>query len=93
MASKKQSFFSQLFKDNNDINEKSFIGFLAFIMMVGFAIADIITGSLGKELLVQEFIFNAFLWLTLGCFGIASIDKFVNKKAGAKEESALEEEL
>lgn len=93
MASKKQSFFSQLFKDNNDINEKSFIGFLAFIMMVGFAIADIITGSLGKELLVQEFIFNAFLWLTLGCFGIASIDKFVNKKAGTKEESALEEEL
>ena len=93
MASKKQSFLSQLFKDNNDINEKSFIGFLAFIMMVGFAIADIITGSLGKELLVQEFIFNAFLWLTLGCFGIASIDKFVNKKAGVKEDSVVEDEL
>jgi hypothetical protein len=75
-----------LFKDNNDINEKSVVGFLAFVMMVAFAIADIITGSLGKELLVQEFIFNSFLWLTLGCFGIASIDKFVNKKAGDKEE-------
>lgn len=85
MASKKQSFFKQLFKDNNDINEKSFIGFLAFIMMVGFAISDIITGALGKELLVQEFIFNAFLWLTLGCFGIASIDKYVNKKNSSDE--------
>jgi hypothetical protein len=92
MASRKQSFFKQLFKDGNDINEKSFIGFLAFMMMVGFAIADIITGALGKELLVQEFIFNSFLWLTLGCFGIASIDKFVNKKAGVKEEP-VEEEL
>jgi hypothetical protein len=92
MASRKQSFFKQLFKDGNDINEKSFIGFLAFMMMVGFAIADIITGALGKELLVQEFIFNSFLWLTLGCFGIASIDKFVNKKAGSKEEP-VEEEL
>ena len=92
MASRKQSFFKQLFKDGNDINEKSFIGFLAFMMMVGFAIADIITGALGKELLVQEFIFNSFLWLTLGCFGIASIDKFVNKKAGLKEE-LVEEEL
>ena len=80
MAAKKQSFFKQLFKDNNDINEKSFIGFLAFMMMVGFALADIITGAMGKELLVQEFIFNSFLWLTLGCFGIASIDKYVNKK-------------
>ena len=42
---------------------------------------------------VQEFIFNAFLWLTLGCFGIASIDKFVNKKAGEKEDSVVEDEL
>jgi hypothetical protein len=85
MASRKESFFKQLFKDGNDINEKSFIGFLAFMMMIGFAIADIITGALGKELLVQEFIFNSFLWLTLGCFGIASIDKYVNKKSGYEE--------
>ena len=86
----KKPFLKELFKDNNDINEKSVVGFMAFVMMVLFAIADIITGSLGKELLVQEFIFNAFLWLTLGCFGIASIDKFVNKKAGDKEEPAEE---
>ena len=84
MASKKQSFFSQLFKDSNDINEKSFIGFLAFMMMVGFALADILTGALGKELVVQEFIFNSFMWLTLGSFGIGSVDKFINK---GKEDS------
>ena len=75
-----KKFFSQLFNDNNKINEKSFIGFLAFLMMIGFAIADIITGALGRELVVQDFIFNSFLWLTLGCFGIASVDKFINKK-------------
>jgi hypothetical protein len=73
-------FFKSLFSDDNNINEKSFIGFLAFLMMVGFALADIITGSLGKELVVQDFIFNSFLWLTLGCFGIASVDKYINKK-------------
>jgi hypothetical protein len=73
-------FFKSLFSDDNNINEKSFIGFLAFLMMVGFAFADIITGSLGKELVVQDFIFNSFLWLTLGCFGIASVDKYINKK-------------
>jgi ABC-type uncharacterized transport system permease subunit len=89
----KQSFFVKLFKDNNDINEKSVVGFLAFIMMVGFAIADIITGYLGKPLVINDFIFDAFMWLVLGCFGIASIDKFVNKKAGAKEEEPVEEVL
>ena len=75
-----KSFFKRLFNDNNTINEKSVIGFLAFIIMIGFAIADIITGSMGKDLVVNEFIFNSFLWLTLGCFGIASVDKWINKK-------------
>lgn len=74
-----KNFFKALFNDNNTINEKSFIGFCAFLMMVGFAVADIVTGTLGKELVVQEFIFNAFMVLTLGCFGIASIDKWINK--------------
>lgn len=74
-----KNFFSQLFNDSNSINEKSVVGFLAFMMMVGFAVADIVTGTLGKELVVQEFIFNAFMWLTLGSFGIGSVDKFINK--------------
>lgn len=76
----------KLFKDDNDINEKSIIGFIAFVIMVGFAIADIITGYFGRELMVQEFIFNAFLILTLGCFGIASVDKYINKKNQGPEE-------
>ena len=84
-----KKFFNTLFKDNNDINEKSFIGFLSFVMMVVFAIADIITGSLGKELVIQEFIFNDFLWMTLGCFGIASVDKFINKKNETNNEEQL----
>ena len=84
-----KKFFSALFKDNNNINEKSFIGFLSFIMMVVFALADIITGSLGKELVIQDFIFNSFLWMTLGCFGIASVDKFINKKNENNEEESL----
>jgi hypothetical protein len=84
-----KKFFNTLFKDNNDINEKSFIGFLSFVMMVVFAIADIITGSMGKELVIQEFIFNAFLWMTLGCFGIASVDKFINKKTETNNEEQL----
>jgi hypothetical protein len=84
-----KKFFNTLFKDNNDINEKSFIGFLSVVMMVVFAIADIITGSMGKELVIQDFIFNAFLWMTLGCFGIASVDKYINKKNESNNEEQL----
>ena len=74
-----KNFFKHLFDDNNTINEKSVVGFLAFVMMTFFAIADIVTGSLGKDLVINEFIFNAFLWLVLGSFGIGSVDKWINK--------------
>jgi len=73
----------KLFKDSNDINEKSVAGFISLLMMIIFAGADIVTGYMGKDLVVNEFIFNAFLTLTLGSLGIASVDKFINVKKGA----------
>jgi len=85
-----KKFLSKLFNDNNSINEKSVVGFLAFVMMCSFAIADIITGYLGKDLVINEFIFNAFLWLVLGSFGIGSVDKWINKTKGESEEPPVE---
>jgi hypothetical protein len=87
-----KKFFNQLFSDNNAINEKSVVGFMAFIMMILFAVADIITGFMGMSLLVNEFIFNAFLVLVLGSFAIGSIDKYTNKKHGSKDEPTDEPE-
>ncbi len=74
-------FFKELFKDNNDINEKSVVGFLSFTMMVIALFVDLVTGWMGKELLINEYIFNGFLVITLGAFGIASVDKYINRKA------------
>lgn len=76
-----KKFFSDLFDDNNTINEKAVIGFASFVIMVIFAIADIVTGSMHKELVVNEFIYDSFKVLTIACFGIASVDKFINKKS------------
>lgn len=74
-----KKFFSDLFNDNNTINEKAVIGFAAFIMMIIFAIADIVTGAMKQPLIVNEFIFDSFKVLTIACFGIASVDKWINK--------------
>jgi len=74
-----------LFNDKNDINEKSVIGFLAFIVMVLFAGADILTGYFGKDLVVNEFIFNSFLVLVLGTFGISGVEKIMNRRADKNE--------
>jgi DMSO/TMAO reductase YedYZ heme-binding membrane subunit len=75
-----KKFFSDLFDDNNTINEKAVIGFASFLIMVIFAVTDIITGTMHKELVVNEFIYDSFKILTIACFGIASVDKFINKK-------------
>jgi hypothetical protein len=71
--------FKDMFKDTNDINEKSVVGFLAFIMMVIALGADIITGVMGKDMPIHKFIFDGFMVIVLGSFGIGSVDKWLNK--------------
>jgi ABC-type uncharacterized transport system permease subunit len=84
-------FLKNLFSDNNDINEKSVVGFMSFMVMVVAMAVDLITGYMGKELLINEYIFNGFLVITLGSFGIAAIDKYVTKKAeNEKHKNELE---
>jgi hypothetical protein len=73
--------FGNIFKDDNDINEKSVVGFASFAIMVIFAVADIITGWMGNPLHVNEFIYNSFLWITLGSFGIAEAGKIFKSKS------------
>ena len=72
--------FKDLFKDNNDINEKSVVGFASFVIIVIFALADLITGYIGKDLVINEFIYNSFVWIVLGSFGIAEAGKVFGQK-------------
>ena len=74
-----KQFIKDLFNDNNNINEKALVGFIAFFMMVISLVVDLTSGLLGKQLLINEFIFDGFMVITLGACGIASIDKWINK--------------
>ena len=68
-----------IFKNNNDWNEKTIVGFIAFVVMVCFALLDLTTGYLGKDLVINETIYNSFTWIVIGCFGIAGVEKFAGK--------------
>ena len=52
--------FRDIFKDENDVNEKSVIGFMSFAVMVIFAIVDLVTGYFSKDLIINEFIYESF---------------------------------
>jgi uncharacterized membrane protein YgdD (TMEM256/DUF423 family) len=73
--------FVQIFKDTNDWNEKTIIGFLSFAVMVAVMLTDVITGAFGAELPINEFTYNSFVIVTLGAFGIAGLEKFATKKS------------
>ena len=70
----------KLFKDKNDINEKAIVGFASFVIMVAFACADLFTGFFGTDLVINESIYNSFVIVTLGCFGISSFEKIKVKE-------------
>jgi len=77
--------FTDIFKDSNDINEKSVVGFIAFAIMVLFAFTDLVTGYFGKDLVISELIYNSFQLLVLGCFGISGIEKIFTKNKKVEE--------
>ena len=68
-------FFS-IFKKSNDYNEKVVIGFMAFMVMVVAFAANIVASWLGKKLQLNEYIFDAFMYITLGSFLPDVIEKF-----------------
>ena len=69
-----------IFKDENDYNEKSIIGFASFAVMTIFAIVDLGTGIVGKDLVINDMVYNSFVFITLGSFGIAGAEKIMCKK-------------
>ena len=86
------SRFSQIFQDNNEYNEKTVIGFLSFAVMTLYSLVDLVTGVMGMPLEIHEFVYNSFMIITLGSFGIAGLEKFsptsVKQAKGSDNEDA-----
>ena len=77
--------FWDIFRTRNRYNEKNIVGFLSFAVMTIFAAVDIGTGMYGKELVHSDAIFNSFVIVTLGAFGIAEAGQILGKKEKEEE--------
>ena len=73
-----------IFKDSNDWNEKSIIRFIAFVIMCLVMMLDLITGWAGYDLVINEFVYDSFVWVVLGCFGISGVEKFAGPRKHMK---------
>ena len=83
-----KKFFRELISDDNSINEQVFVGVVSFFAMVFVLLIDVITGIIGNELIIKEFIFDGFMLLTLGAFGITTAGRILKlKKKAEKDEN------
>jgi hypothetical protein len=82
-----KKFFRELISDDNAINEQAFVGVISFFAMVFTLLVDVITGIIGNELIIKEFIFDGFMLLTLGAFGITTAGRIMKLKNKDKNEN------
>lgn len=68
--------FKDIFKKSNDYNEKVVIGFMAFLVMVIAFAVNMVASWMGKKFEINEYIFDAFMYITLGSFLPDVIEKF-----------------
>jgi hypothetical protein len=87
-----RKLFRELISDDNNINEQAFVGVVAFFAMVFILIVDVITGIMSKELIIKEFIFDGFMLLTLGAFGITTAGRIMSLKNKSKNTNDKTEE-
>ena len=66
----------EIFKNDNAWNEKAIVCFIAFAIMCMIMVADLATGWFGQDLIINEFVYDSFVWVVLGCFGISGVEKF-----------------
>ena len=52
--------------------------------MVAAIVVDLVTGYLGRPLELNEYIFDAFMWIVLGSFLPDVLEKFAEIRGGKK---------
>lgn len=85
-----KKFFKSLISDDNEINEKVFVGLVGLVLIVIITIADLVSGLMGSTLSIHEFIFDGILILTLTSLGIATTGQIFKKPSTRKDDKEPE---
>jgi hypothetical protein len=71
--------WKEIFRDDNEWNEKSIIGFVAFMFLLVILFIDVVFAISDNKIELSKNIYDILLWLVIGCFGISGIQKFSKK--------------
>ena len=81
-----KDFLLRMFSDTSDINQKAVLGLVSFILMVLYALADIVTGIMGITFVIEPIVFNGLMYTALTMCGITGVEAvFGNKNIKGKQ--------
>jgi fucose permease len=81
-----KDFLVRMFSDTSDINQKAVLGFVSFVLMVLYALADIVTGVMGITFVIEPIVFNGLMYTALTMCGITGVEAvFGNKNIKEKK--------
>lgn len=75
-----KDFLLRMFSDKSDINQKAVLGFVSFVLMVLYALADIVTGIMGIAFVIEPIVFNGLMYTALTMCGITGIEAVFGNK-------------
>ena len=81
-----KNFLLRMFSDKSDVNQKAVLGFVSFVLMALYALADIVTGAMGIAFVIEPIVFNGLMYTALTMCGITGVEAvFGNKNIKDKE--------
>jgi len=81
-----KDFLLRMFSDKSDINQKAVLGFVSFVLMVLYALVDIVTGAVGVAFVIEPIVFNGLMYTALTMCGITDVEAvFGNKNIKGNE--------
>lgn len=75
-----KEFLLRMFSDKSDVNQKAVLGFVSFVLMVVYALADIVTGVVGIAFVIEPIVFNGLMYTALTMCGITGIEAVFGNK-------------
>ena len=75
-----KDFLLRMFSDKSDINQKAVLGFVSFVLMVLYALVDIVTGAAGITFVIEPIVFNGLMYTALTMCGITGVEAVFGNK-------------
>jgi hypothetical protein len=75
-----KEFLLRMFSDKSDVNQKAVLGFVSFVLMALYALADIVTGAMGIAFVIEPIVFNGLMYTALTMCGITGVEAVFGNK-------------